>query len=72
MVGMVDSPHELFLARGAEHVANPCSDAEEAARIEWIPLADITEMVKRDEFIGAGTLVALLYAAATMDLANKA
>lgn len=61
MVGMVDSPHELFTGRGAEHVSSPPSDAAEAARIAWIPLSEIPGMIERDELLGAGTLVALLH-----------
>lgn len=65
MVGMVDSPHELYMGRGAEFVAEPPADAEEAARIAWIPLADVPGMIARDELLGAGTLVALLHILAT-------
>lgn len=61
MVGMVDSPHELYIGHGAEEIAEPHLDAEEAARIAWIPLAEISGMMERDELLGAGTLVALLH-----------
>lgn len=61
MVGMVDSPHELYIAHGAEKLAEARLDAEETARISWIPLADISGMIERDELLGAGTLVALLH-----------
>lgn len=61
MVGMVDSPHELYIAHGAAKVGEPRQDAEETARIEWIPLANIGGMIERDELLGAGTLVALLH-----------
>jgi 8-oxo-dGDP phosphatase len=59
MPGMVDTPHEVWTAEGAEKVGEP-SDAEEAAVIEWVPLADIPEMVKRGEIAGSGPLVGLL------------
>lgn len=61
MVGMVDSPHAIYVAHGATKVAEPRQDAEETARIAWIPLTDISGMIERDELLGAGTLVALLY-----------
>ena len=61
MVGMVDSPHELFTGHGAEHVFDPPADAEEAGRIAWIPLSEIPAMIERDDLLGAGTLVALLH-----------
>lgn len=60
MVGMVDSPHEIFIAHGAEKVGEP-TDVEEAARIEWVPLSDIQGLMDRGELLGSGTLVALLH-----------
>ncbi len=59
MPGMVDTPHEVWAAEGAEKVGEP-SDAEEAAIIEWVPLANIPDMVKRGEVAGSGPLVGLL------------
>jgi 8-oxo-dGDP phosphatase len=59
MPGMVDTPHEVWTAEGAEKVGEP-SDAEEAAVIEWVPLADIPDMVRRGEIAGSGPLVGLL------------
>ncbi len=61
MVGMVDSPHEVYVAHGATKVSEPRLDADEAAEVAWIPLTDISGMVERDELLGAGTLVALLH-----------
>ncbi|MFJ6558586.1 NUDIX domain-containing protein [Streptomyces sp. NPDC091412] len=60
MVGMVDSPHEIFVGHGAEKVGEP-SDLEEAGHIEWVPLADIPGLMARGELMGSGTLVALLH-----------
>jgi 8-oxo-dGTP pyrophosphatase MutT (NUDIX family) len=59
MPGMVDTPHEVWTAEGAEKVGEP-SDAEEAAIIKWVPLANIPDMVKRGEVAGSGPLVGLL------------
>ena len=59
MPGMVDMPHEVWTADAAEKVGEP-SDAEEAAIIEWVPLANVPEMVKRGEIAGSGPLVGLL------------
>jgi 8-oxo-dGTP pyrophosphatase MutT (NUDIX family) len=62
MVGMVDSPHELYAAsNGAEFITAPAANSEEAAKVAWIPLSDIEGMIERDELLGAGTLVALLH-----------
>ncbi len=61
MVGMVDSPHELFVGHGAEQVGTPSLSAEEAGRVAWVPLSEIRDLIERDELLGAGTLVALLH-----------
>ncbi|MFE1771189.1 GntR family transcriptional regulator [Streptomyces sp. NPDC059008] len=60
MVGMVDSPHEIFVGQGAEHVGDP-TDLEEAGHIAWVPLTDIPNLMARGELMGSGTLVALLH-----------
>jgi 8-oxo-dGTP pyrophosphatase MutT (NUDIX family)/biotin operon repressor len=60
MVGMVDSPHEIFVGHGAEKVGSP-TDIEEAGYIEWVPLADVPGLMARGELMGSGTLVALLH-----------
>ncbi|UZJ31014.1 GntR family transcriptional regulator [Streptomyces endophytica] len=60
MVGMVDSPHEIFVGRGADQVGDP-TDLEEAGHIAWVPLSDIPNLMARGELMGSGTLVALLH-----------
>lgn len=60
MPGMVDTPHEVYVIRGAEYVSEP-TDAEEAGRVEWISVSDIAGMIRRREVAGSGTLVGLLY-----------
>ncbi|MEV5951795.1 NUDIX domain-containing protein [Streptomyces sp. NPDC051993] len=64
MVGMVDSPHEIFVGRGAQKVGEP-TDLEEAGHVEWVPLSDIPGLMARGELMGSGTLVALLHILAT-------
>jgi len=59
MPGMVDTPHEIFMARGAEQVGEP-TDAEEAALIRWVPLAAVPQVIQRGLVLGAGSLVGLL------------
>lgn len=56
--GMVTAGVEVFLWRGAEPVGEP-TDAEEAGRIEWVPLSRMIELAARGELLGAGTLVAV-------------
>lgn len=70
MVGMVDSPHELYIGRGADFIQSPV-DSEEAARVEWIPLSDIERMVENDELLGAGTLIALLHTLAFTKVSGR-
>ncbi|MEU7258183.1 NUDIX domain-containing protein [Streptomyces rimosus] len=60
MVGMVDSPHEIYVGRGAKYVGEP-TDLEEAGHVAWVPLASIPELMARGELMGSGTLVALLH-----------
>ncbi|MEU9015700.1 NUDIX domain-containing protein [Streptomyces sp. NPDC048479] len=60
MVGMVDSPHEIYVGRGAKHIGEP-TDIEEAGHVAWVPLADIPVLMARGELMGSGTLVALLH-----------
>lgn len=60
MVGMVDSPHEIFVGKGAKLVGEP-TDLEEAGHIAWVPLSDIPGLMARGELMGSGTLVALLH-----------
>lgn len=58
--GNVTAPMDVYLWREFEHAGEP-TDAEEAGRVEWVPLARVTELAARGELLGAGTLVALLY-----------
>lgn len=60
MPGMVDTPHEVYLVRGAEHVGEP-TDAEEAGRVDWIPVHNLPTLIQRGHVAGSGTLVGLLY-----------
>jgi ADP-ribose pyrophosphatase len=58
--GQVTAPIEVYLWRAAERVGEP-TDAEEAGRVEWVPLARVPELAARQELLGAGALVPLLY-----------
>jgi 8-oxo-dGTP pyrophosphatase MutT (NUDIX family) len=66
MVGMVDTPHEVYVGRGATHVGEP-TDLEEAGRVGWIPMSAILEMIARNEVLGSGSLVGLLHLLASRD-----
>jgi 8-oxo-dGTP pyrophosphatase MutT (NUDIX family) len=58
--GMVDAPVNAYIWRQAEKVGEP-TDAEEAARIEWIPIDRMLELIKRGEVLGSGAIVPLLF-----------
>jgi 8-oxo-dGTP pyrophosphatase MutT (NUDIX family) len=71
MPGMVDTPHVVFLGRDAVRVGDP-TDLEEAARVDWVPLEVVPELVAKGQLIGSGSLVGLLYVMANRDrLSNK-
>ncbi|MFG1913728.1 NUDIX hydrolase [Micromonospora sp. NPDC048898] len=65
MIGMIDSPHEIFVGGGATYIGPP-TDAEEAGRVEWLPLRDMPNLIARGELAGSGTLVAILHALANI------
>jgi 8-oxo-dGTP pyrophosphatase MutT (NUDIX family) len=58
--GQVTAPVDVYLWRGAEKVGEP-TDTEEVGRLEWVPLGRIVELAKRQEILGSGALVPLLY-----------
>lgn len=60
MPGMVDTPHVIYLAAGAQRVGEP-ADLEEAGVVEWIPLRDVRELVQAGKIAGSGSLVGLLH-----------
>lgn len=56
--GMVDSENFVFVGRNPVRVGDP-TDLSEAARVEWVPLESIAQMIEMGDIWGAGTLVAL-------------
>lgn len=60
MPGMVDTPHKVYVARGADKVGEP-TDLEEAGKVDWVPLAQVPELVAKGEILGSGSLVGLLH-----------
>jgi 8-oxo-dGTP pyrophosphatase MutT (NUDIX family) len=59
MVGQVDSEHVVFVGRQPERIGEPI-DTGEVARIEWVPLKSIPEMIVAGDIWNAGSLVALM------------
>lgn len=60
MIGMVTTPHHVFIARGAERVGEP-SEKTEMQRMEWVPLAQVPALIAQGQVSNSGTLVALLH-----------
>lgn len=58
--GQVTAGVDVYLWRGAEYIGEP-TDTEEVGRVEWVPLSRVPELAQRQELLGSGTLVALLY-----------
>lgn len=60
MIGIATSPHELFVAHGAEHIGAP-TDATEAVRVEWVSLNNVHGMIARQEIYDSPSIVGLLH-----------
>ncbi|CRK61093.1 Nudix hydrolase family protein [Alloactinosynnema sp. L-07] len=58
--GQVTALMDVYLWRSADRLGEP-TDREEAGRVEWVPLARVTELARAQQLLGAGTLVSLLY-----------
>ena len=64
MPGGVDQTFHVFVANGAEWVAEP-TDPTEAERVEWVPLATVREALTDGRIVEGMTLTALSLAFAT-------
>ncbi|MBI1759324.1 MAG: NUDIX hydrolase [Actinobacteria bacterium] len=60
MIGMVTTPHHVFLGHGAERVGEP-TETTEMQRMEWVPLVDVPQLIGEGQVRNSGTLVALLH-----------
>jgi 8-oxo-dGTP pyrophosphatase MutT (NUDIX family) len=58
--GLSDQRFELFTADGASHVGAP-SDPAEASRVEWVPVEQVRELVRRGEVQDGLSVTALLW-----------
>ncbi|PKV80473.1 NUDIX hydrolase [Nocardia fluminea] len=63
MPGLVRTRHLVYLGSNPRQVAMP-TDAEEAAQLLWIPLAETTALLAKGMLLGSGTAVGMLTAAA--------
>ena len=58
--GRLDSEHVVFTGTDAEWVGEP-TEANEAARLEWMPLAAVRDLIAAGEVWNGGALVGLLH-----------
>lgn len=62
--GLLDSEHHIFVADGAEHIGAPEEDWE-AERLDWVPIGQIPDLVRKRELVSGTSMNALLYLCAT-------
>jgi 8-oxo-dGTP pyrophosphatase MutT (NUDIX family) len=60
MIGMVHSPHHVYVGHGVEYVGEPLEKTE-MQRMEWVPVSDLERIIREGLVRNSGTLVALLY-----------
>ncbi len=58
MVSSVDSERFAYIGREPERVGEP-TEVNEAARMEWVPLASVPDLIAAGEIWESGALVAL-------------
>jgi ADP-ribose pyrophosphatase len=58
MPGMVRAHTDIYLFRGVEHIGEP-TDTEEAGDLQWVSLDRVREIVRSNELLGAGTIIAI-------------
>ena len=66
MIGMVTSPHHVFVATGATNLTEPTEPDE--GTFEWIPLADVPTLIADGKIANSGTLVGLLHVLASQPM----
>ncbi|WP_395652996.1 NUDIX hydrolase [Phycicoccus elongatus] len=58
MIGMVSSPHHVFLARGARRTTEPTEVDE--GRFAWVPVSETQALITEGRVRNSGSLVGLL------------
>jgi 8-oxo-dGTP pyrophosphatase MutT (NUDIX family) len=59
ITGTADFENLIFLAEGAEDTGR-AADINEAARVEWIPLSSVRDLITQGKIIGAAAQIGLL------------
>jgi 8-oxo-dGTP pyrophosphatase MutT (NUDIX family) len=63
-IGIADSPHDLFIGTGADHIGTP-TDPTEAEEVAWIPVEDLLAMTSRGSIRDGASLIGVLHLLAT-------
>lgn len=59
-IGIADTPHEVYVGRGAAEVGEP-TDVTEADSVEWIAVSQLLDLVASHEIRDGASLVAVLH-----------
>jgi 8-oxo-dGTP pyrophosphatase MutT (NUDIX family) len=55
IIGNADYPQDLYLAHGAEQVAEP--EVDETAEVRWVPVDETPAMIAKGDILGAMTVI---------------
>lgn len=58
-VGMLRNPNYVFEGIAAGRIAEPTEENEGV--FEWVPFADVPELIRQGKIVNSGTLIALLH-----------
>jgi len=62
--GIMTSQHQVFRADGARRIGPPV-DGYESDRVEWVPVAELSELVEKRHIVAGTSLAALMYLTVT-------
>jgi 8-oxo-dGTP pyrophosphatase MutT (NUDIX family) len=56
LIGNADYPQDLFVAHGADRVAEP--ETDETSEVRWVPVAELPALIEDGDILGAITVIA--------------
>jgi 8-oxo-dGTP pyrophosphatase MutT (NUDIX family) len=59
-IGIADTPHEVYVGSGADHIGEP-TDITEAEEVAWIPTENLLGMISTGRIRDGATLVGVLH-----------
>jgi len=63
-IGIADTPHEVFVGSGADHIGEP-TDVTEAEEVAWVPVENLLAMSSAGHIRDGPTLVGVLHLVAS-------